>query len=155
MSFVVDLGRTRQKMALRARGIRDAPLRPLERAANDVAALARGTTSWKDVSGSTRKSVTPRFGGGGRYASRVTAGRASVFLEAGTGKYGKRGREYVIAPKNGGRLAFRMAGRWVFASHVIHPGIKPTHFMRDAAESYRATFHEAMIAAVHHAISRS
>jgi hypothetical protein len=148
MIVTIDCTSARNRMLLRARRMRDVAHRPLEQAAADGARTAAATTAWKDKSGGTRASIQP-FLGPGLSKAGFRARRAAVFLEAGTGRYGLRGRDYVIAAKNSKYLHFRGAGgNWVFASHVIHPGIKPTHFMRDAGEQARPRFVASCVRAV-------
>jgi hypothetical protein len=148
MIVTIDCTSARNRMLLRARRMRDVAQRPLEQAAADGARTAAATTAWKDKSGGTRASIQP-FLGPGLSKAGFRARRAAVFLEAGTGRYGLRGRDYVIAAKSSKYLHFRGAGGgWVFASHVIHPGIKPTHFMRDAGEQARPRFIASCVRAV-------
>jgi hypothetical protein len=148
MTVVIDCTSAIRRMALRARRMRDVAQRPLERAAADGARTAAATTAWNDKTGRTRASIQP-FLGPGLSKAGFRARRAAVFLEAGTGRYGLRGRDYVIAAKNSKYLHFRGAGGgWVYASHVIHPGIKPTHFMQNAGEQVRPRFVAACVRAV-------
>lgn len=151
MSVHVDCTKARERMLARARAYKDVAREPLEMAAMTAANAARATTIFKDKSGKTRASIKDKRGPGANQSSVVAKG-AAVFLEAGTGRYGLRGRDYVITPKNGGHLHFRVQGRWVFASHVMHPGIKPTHFMELAAESTRGHFVALCIGASHRAV---
>jgi hypothetical protein len=152
MNVHVDCSKARERMRARARAFRDVTREPLEMAAMTAANAARATTSWKDQSGKTRGSIKDVRGPAANQSSVIARG-AAVFLEAGTGRYGLRGRDYVITPKNGRFLHFRVQGRWVFASHVIHPGIKPTHFMQQAAESTRAHFVALCVGASHRAVA--
>lgn len=152
MNVHVDCTKSRERMRARARAFKDVAAQPLEQAAADAAAHARATTTWKDQSGKTRASIKD-MRGPGRNQSSVIARGAAVFLEAGTGRYGLRGRDYVIAAKNSRYLHFRVQGRWVFTSHVIHPGIKPTRFMQQAAESTRARFISLCVDASHRAMA--
>lgn len=152
MNVHVDCTKSRERMRARARAFKDVAVQPLEMAAMTAANHARATTTWKDQSGKTRSSIRD-VRGPGRNQSSVIARGASVFLEAGTGRYGLRGRDYVIAAKNARFLHFRVQGRWVFTSHVIHPGIKPTHFMQQAAESTRLHFVALCVGASHRAIA--
>jgi hypothetical protein len=149
----VDLSKARTRMALRARAMRDVAYRPLEQIADDAAALAQATEAWKDKTGKTRNSIRA-VGGPGSNSSSVIARGAAVFLEAGTGKYGPLGHAYVINAKPGGMLHFRIGGRWVSAKRVVHPGIKATHFMRDAAEDMRPRFIDMCVRAVQAAVAR-
>lgn len=153
MAVLIDCSSAIRRMGLRAHRMRDVAHRPLEQAAADGARTAAATTAWSDKTGRTRGSIQP-FLGPGLNKAGFRARRAAVFLEAGTGRYGQRGRDYIITPKNGKYLHFRGAGGgWVFASHVVHPGIKPTHFMRDAGEAVRPRFVAACVTAVHKAVS--
>jgi len=147
MLVVIDCTSAIRRMSLRARRMRDVAHRPLEQAAADGARTAAATTAWKDQTGRTRASIQP-FQGPGLSKAGFKARRAAAFLEAGTGRYGQRGRDYIITPKNGKYLHFRVAGHWVFASHVVHPGIKPTHFMQNAGEQVRPRFVAACVRAV-------
>lgn len=140
-------------MVLRARAIRDAHFRPLEQATQGAALTARATSAFKDRSGGTRKSIQA-LPGPGLFSARVRARGAAVFLESGTGKYGIRGSAYPIQARGGGFLAFSSGGRTVFARRVMHPGIKPTHFLENAAEAERPKFIAACIAAIHDALTR-
>ncbi len=147
MIVVIDCTSAKRRMALRARRMRDVAHRPLEQAAADGARTAQATTVWKDKSGGTRASIQP-FLGPGLSKAGFRARGAAPFLEDGTGRYGMRGRDYVIAAKNGKYLHFSVGGHWVFTGHVIHPGIKPTHFMRDAGQQARPRFVESCVRAV-------
>lgn len=139
MTVHVDASDAIRRMRLRARRFPDAAQRPLEQAANEAAVIASGTTAWRDQTGKTRGSIKAQLGPGLNKSS-VRARGAAVFLENGTGRYGLRGRDYVITPKNGRYMHFVVNGHHVFTSHVVHPGIKPTHFMRDAGEAMRPKF---------------
>lgn len=148
MTVIIDCTSAIRRMALRARRMRDVAHRPLEQAAADGARTAAATTAWSDKTGRTRGTIQP-FPGPGLNKAGFKARRAAVFLEAGTGRYGQRGRDYIITPKNGKYLHFRgSGGGWVFASHVVHPGIKPTHFMHNAGEQVRPRFVAACVRAV-------
>jgi hypothetical protein len=109
-----------------------------ERAAEMAVTRASATTDWKDKSGKTRGTIRARPVG--PYRWRFVARGASVFLNDGTGLYGKRGSKYPIVPKTeGGFLRFQVRGQWVTAKRVMHPGIKATHFVdkaRDDAEVF-------------------
>lgn len=155
MTVRVDANRAINRMAVRARTFRDVPYRLLEQAATDAASTARSTTTFKDGTGKTRDSIQPRPGPGSAMTRwSVVARGAAPFLENGTGRYGLRGRDYVITPKNGRFLTFRVNGHWVRTTHVVHPGIHATHFMHDAAEAERPRFVALAVAAAHHAIDR-
>lgn len=59
----------------------------------------------------------------------------AVYQEFGTATRGEfGGSEYIIRPKNGGLLHFKIDGRWVSAKEVHHPGIPPHPFARPAAQ---------------------
>lgn len=139
MNVHVDCSEARRRMQARAHAVRDVARVPLLEAADRAAEKAEATTAWKDKSGRTRRSIRP-MPGPGPNASSVVAKGAAPFLEAGTGRYGLRGQDYVIVPRNAKMLRFRVAGRWVFAKRVVHPGIHATHFMRDAGEATRPFF---------------
>jgi HK97 gp10 family phage protein len=58
------------------------------------------------------------------------------YMEFGTGSRGEfPGPMYVIRPRNAKVLAFRVAGRKVFAKVVHHPGVKARPYMRPAFEA--------------------
>jgi hypothetical protein len=79
------------------------------------------------------------------YSGDRTEGRVTVlgeryqsiarYQEAGTGLYGPARRAYEILPRSASILRFRVGGRLVFATRVIHLGVKPHWFFRDGAEA--------------------
>lgn len=147
-----DCTQARARMRARASAYKDVAREPLANAAMTAANAARATTSFRDKTGKTRGSIRDVRGPLGNQSSVVARG-AAVFLESGTGRYGLRGRDYVITPKRGKFLAFQIAGRWIHATHVVHPGIKATHFMFMAAEFARSHFTELCVHASHQAVA--
>lgn len=86
---------------------------------------ARETTLWRDQrpNGGTRSTIQGNeFAGEGE----IRAGGAAVFLEAGT-------RAHTIEPRNGKVLRFMVAGSYVFARKVNHPGTAARPFMKNAS----------------------
>lgn len=152
MTARFDVAKARNSMGLRARAARDVGKRAVERASEEAAETARSTSAWNDKSGKTRASIKARPGPG-LYSASVVAKRAAVFLENGTGKYGPKGAPYPIVAR-GGVLSFMVNGKRVFARKVMHPGIKATHFMRDAAEQERPRFLELCVISMNTAIGR-
>lgn len=87
---------------------------------------AKQTASWTDRTGNTRRNI---HGGADKTRKGSTiylahGTKVGGYLEEGTGKYGPTGRPYVIVPKNKKALRFNVGGSTVFASKVIHPGMK-------------------------------
>jgi len=57
--------------------------------------------------------------------------------EKGSGKYGPKGTKYPITPKRAGyplRFYSWRRGTWVSTYKVMHPGVKPTHFLEVATD---------------------
>lgn len=123
-----------------------------------AAELARTTTTFKDGPAATlRNSI--RRGSRGEWSAFVIAGggraQHALFVEAGTRPHDIRPKRVgtVSSRRSAGKtmphvLRFQIAGRWVSAKVVHHPGTKPTHFMldaRDQAETALARFVEAGI----------
>jgi len=62
-------------------------------------------------------------------------------LDGGSGLYGSRGAKYPIRAKGGGALKFTARdGREVIVRQVMHPGIKPTHFLFNATQATGRVF---------------
>jgi HK97 gp10 family phage protein len=56
-----------------------------------------------------------------------------TYQEFGTASRGEFGGEpYVILPKKGKYLTFKVDGKWVSTRQVVHPGIKAHPYMRPA-----------------------
>ncbi len=55
-----------------------------------------------------------------------------IWLNEGTGLFGKNKRAYEILPKNKGALSFMIGDRKIITKKVIHPGIKPRRFVEKA-----------------------
>lgn len=54
--------------------------------------------------------------------------------DQGSGLYGPKGAKYLIRAKRARALKFTSGGQVLFRKSVMHPGVKPTHFLRNAAE---------------------
>lgn len=86
--------------------------------------IAVSTRTFKDRTGKLRGSIKAKLGSG--YTSFVEAtAKYAGFVEYGT-------KPHTIAARNGGFLAFQVAGSTVFRRSVKHPGTRATNFMRDA-----------------------
>lgn len=48
----------------------------------------------------------------------------SVYHQKGTGIYGEGNGKYKILPRNAKKLRFKVGGKLVFASSVMHPGVR-------------------------------
>lgn len=125
-----------------------------------AAELARRSTAFKDGPDASLRG-TIRRGERGPWSAFVSAGSRKVFwagfVEDGTRAHeirprrtgsvsSRRGAGKVLPPV----LRFQIAGRWISARVVKHPGTTATHFMldaRDQAESAMARFMEAGIGA--------
>lgn len=95
-----------------------------------------------------------------------------AYIDKGTGRYGKRGKAYEIKPKKkDGFLKFQTGysaftkpiaqynvgtgkkfGPWVSVKSVIHPGIKPRHFLKTQGEQLQPPFPSRINAAILRAI---
>lgn len=127
-----------------------------------AAELARQSTAFKDGPNAELRGTIRRIVGG-EWQQFVKAGDRKVFwalfVEDGTQPHEIwPKRTGTVSSRKSGRAAanqapvlrFQIAGRWVSAKMVKHPGTKPTHFMRDArdqAETALAHFVEAGISA--------
>lgn len=60
--------------------------------------------------------------------------------DSGSGLYGPNRSKYLIAARRAQALRFVWKGHVVFRRFVLHPGVKPTHFLEVAtAVSFRTT----------------
>lgn len=139
-------------MLRRANAVRGTVANAVRESAQEAADIARASNAWKDQSGKTRNSIRPVMRGA--FRSAVTARGAAVFLESGTGKYGPKGTAYVIRARNAKALRFVVGGVTLFRRSVLHPGIKPTHFMYSAAEQQHPHFTYLCEQAIHQAVRR-
>ena len=89
----------------------------------------RSSPSLKD---STKPTIVP-MGRGKKLLLRWPK-KHSVYLEDGTGTWSGRGK-YPIVPKRKRALRFKVRGQVVFARRVMHPGIKPRKYGRNARDS--------------------
>jgi hypothetical protein len=100
-------------------------------AGEDAATKAKQTDKFRDRTGSLRNSIKPvgpvgSFGSGD-LAVTLSAGAAHAsFVEEGT-------PPHVIRPKHRKALRWPVAGGFLFAKVVRHPGTRATHFLADAA----------------------
>ena len=136
----------RAKLAGLAKRIESGLQRVLENAVAAAEQVARATTAWKDGTkpgARTRSSI--RHSLRGPLSGFVTAAGAAKFLEYGT-------RPHTITARRAKMLRFVQGGVVRFARTVHHPGTKPTHFMRDAAELVRPIFLRNSVATVNNAI---
>lgn len=60
---------------------------------------------------------------------------AAFAQDKGSGLYGPRRSKYPITAKPGKMLRFVSGGAVFFRKRVRHPGVKPTHFLRDATRT--------------------
>lgn len=73
----------------------------------------------------------------GRYVIGPNGVPYASFVEFGTGSRGEFPTgPYEIRPKNAYALAFKVGNRTVFATSVVHPGIRPNPYVRPAAQAY-------------------
>lgn len=99
--------------------------------------FAKATTKFKDRKGALRKSIGRVPKGEWGWKLRATAKHAR-YIESGTKDSPKR----IVA---GGRaLRFVWHGTVFFRKSVKHKGIKPTHFLRDAAQEVERVIDERM-----------
>lgn len=79
----------------------------------------------------TKNGTIVRFQNAAKYAAAQ---------DKGSGKYGPTGMPYMIAARRKKALRFVWHGQTIFRRFVMHPGVKPTHFLETAAAvSFRTT----------------
>lgn len=112
---------------------------------------ARRSRAFENRTGNLRRSIRRGGSGYSGFMQFIAAGgkeaRYARFVEAGT-------RGHPITPKKtnkSGLLRFQVAGQWVSARSVDHPGTLPAYFMRDAAR----TANVALLDMLHRAADRA
>ncbi len=135
-----------------------ASLQGFKQGVSYAAQVARSTTAFKDGPTAALRSSIRRVDRGTWSAFVIAGGRQAqhaLFVENGTRAHDIRPKRVgsVSSRRPGGKvmppvLRFQIAGRWVSARVVHHPGTKATHFMLDArnqAETAMARFIESGI----------
>jgi hypothetical protein len=107
-----------------------------EQAAEMAIVKAKSTTLWQDRTHQTRDSIRKQYVTPTRW--RFIAWGASEVLNYGSGEHGRRGAKYPITARSGGFLRFIWHGQTVFRKRVMHPGVKPTHFIDSAVSDAEA-----------------
>lgn len=119
--------------------------RELDRATNQeqIQLLAwRAITTNRDLTSRTGRLLKNskirviRSGKGRKIIKLSNSSKYAAALDLGSGLYGPKHAKFVIRPKKGKALRFvGKNGQTVFAAKVLHPGVKPTHFLYHAADS--------------------
>ena len=98
---------------------------------------------FKHRTGRLTRATSGRFvrlrGRGGVVLIKNTARHARA-LNDGSGLFGPSRQPYVIAPRRKRALRFMVGGREVFTRRVLHPGIRPTHFLFKSAQATHLGF---------------
>jgi predicted NAD/FAD-dependent oxidoreductase len=92
---------------------------------------ARATSRFTDRTGKLRGSIAMGRTDTGRYGARYIVGakpKYALFVEAGT-------KAHIIEPRRKSVLRFKVAGQWVAAKKVNHPGTRARKFMYEASEA--------------------
>lgn len=114
-----------------------------------AAAHARATTTFKDRTGSLRKSIVR--GEKGTWAQFVKAGGKDApyaqWIEAGS-------RAHEIKARRARFLRFEQNGQVVFRKRVFHPGTKPARFMQSARDTAEGVANQYLEAGINAAINR-
>jgi len=72
----------------------------------------------------------------GKLIKLSNSSKYAAAQDLGSGLYGPKRAKYLIQAKNGKALHFTSkTGKEVFVRRVWHPGVKPTHFLYNAANS--------------------
>lgn len=107
---------------------------------------ARLSRSFEDRTGALRKSIAR--GQTGPWVHFIRCGDSRVkygkFVEGGT-------KAHTIVPRKKPLLRFRVAGQWVSARKVKHPGTAPAYFMRDASREGA----EALVESIERVVNRA
>jgi len=129
--------------------------RELEHALDAATSLtkkaAQESTAFQDRSGNLRKSIDSERVGTWERIVRADTDYAN-FVENGTRQHGEGPYPIPSDGTDAKILHFELNGQTFLRRRVMHPGIRPTYFLRDAARNVEPEFRELVRAGIAGAI---